>query len=166
MSDPRNMAPDLSGMLEDGVDPAYDPREVYERALAELSSVPNPPFDMKLTQLSGEQLAEVLYEFAAYLAFLDEKIGRGSALKHAYEHALETSKARLYLAFRQEKMTEKEREARIQQDSLHQSIERHLARYNAYLAIAQGRRRAYLHLLEAAKGEAMRRNMAIKYGVE
>ena len=166
MSNPNDLMPDLDSLLEETTTPGYDPKEVYERALAELRAVPNPPFDLKMTQLSNEQLAEVLHQFSAYLAFLEEKIGRWSALKHAYEHDLEVTSARLYLAFRQEKMTEKEREARIRQDDLHRSIEQSLARYRAYLAIALGRRKAYLHLLEATKNEALRRNMALKYGVE
>ena len=162
----NELLPDIDGLLEDSAVPEYDPREVYQRALAELQAVPEPPFDLKMTQLSGEQLAEVIARFGAYLAFLEEKIGRWSALKEAYAHDLEVTEARLYLTLRQEKMTEKEREARIRQDSLHKSIARSLARYRAYLAIALGRRKAYLHLLEAAKNEAMRRNMALKYGVE
>jgi len=166
MVDPREMAPDLGSLLEEEAAPRFDPEEVYERAVAELSSVPKPPFDLKMTQLSGEQLAEMMSQFAGNLAFLEEKIGRWGALKHAYEHDAEVNAAQLYLTLRQEKLTEKEREARIANDESHMAIQQSLARYRAYLAIAQGRRKAYLHLLEAAKNEALRRGMALKYGVE
>ena len=166
MSNANELLPDFDALLEDTDVPPYDPEEVYRRALAELKAIPEPPFDLKMTQLSNAELAEVLARFGAYLAFLEEKIGRWNALKEAYGHDLETTAARLYLALRQEKMTEKEREARILQDDLHKSIAESLARYRTYLAIALGRKRAYQHLPEAAKNEALRRNMAIKYGIE